>query len=683
VWVLARVLAVLLSCGSLVLVWRLGRPWFGPQAALVGMLIVALSPGAIQQAHFYLIDNLFVLVVLAVAAASGQAVARHSRGWYLATGALVGAAGAVRLNGLGAGVILLVAHLGRGWTCGQIRGWRGAARSLADGNLWLSPGAAAGVLLGLQPYLLTAPERLTQMQTTNDLAVSLAIARLEVLAPWTLVDVHTVPLWDHWVRLMPWVVGWPLALLFPLAAVLGLRRLDPGRAALLAWCALHLLLVSSMPVKAVRYAVPLVPFLGLFTGWLAVRAWESRPRPLRLALRAVCLGLAAHLAASGLGLARIYTEEDPRIQAGRWIAAQVPPPMTVGLESGGYSLRGLVSQQGRTPFWLDTGGAFYTAPYALCATQAQALGEQLAAVDYLAVVPQNRAVQFASVPDLMPALASFYTELLAGRLGFAPVARFTVPPGIAGLRWSDAGAEPSFLGYDHPTVVVLRREPAPLPAQRHAEWGRLLAHDPRCCDGPLREAAALVSAGQTALALQRLAEVEAEFPFSKLAHRLRAEVHRGRGEEAAARAALERFVPARASGLTAYVSLGNARPHAPAEAARSFVELGLPDLAGTVLAEGLRDACIVPDQRPAASREYLRAAIALSTSGREDLAEAAVELACQIEETPVILNLLATRALQRGDRARAMALLERSLELDSRQPHAQETLARLASGHHP
>ena len=42
----------------------------------------------------------------------------------------------------------------------------------------------------------------------------------------------------------------------------------------------------------------------------------------------------------GVAFARIYTDEDSRIQASRWIVAEVPEAHAIGVEQGGFSLGG-------------------------------------------------------------------------------------------------------------------------------------------------------------------------------------------------------------------------------------------------------------------------------------------------------------------------------------------------------
>jgi hypothetical protein len=55
-------------------------------------------------------------------------------------------------------------------------------------------------------------------------------------------------------------------------------------------------------------------------------------------------------------------------------------------------------------------------------------------------------------------MTRFYRELFAGRLGFAPTARFTSEPRLLGVTLDDLGAEEAFSVYDHPRVELFRRD---------------------------------------------------------------------------------------------------------------------------------------------------------------------------------------------------------------------------------
>ena len=153
------------------------------------------------------------------------------RSTYILCGVLIGLTAAVRLNGLSIWFLLLVAQVLSGLDSAEGRfSPRQLLASLRamGGGVWLAALAAAAVLILLQPYLVTAPTLLWQTQSTSDFGYSLRVATGEILRPWSLVDVHTIPYLHYWTHLWPLGVGWPLTLTFLIGVGSALWRPNRG-----------------------------------------------------------------------------------------------------------------------------------------------------------------------------------------------------------------------------------------------------------------------------------------------------------------------------------------------------------------------------------------------------------------------------------------------------------------------
>ena len=159
----------------------------------------------------------------------------------------------------------------------------------------------------------------------------------------------------------------------------------------------------------------------------------------------------------GLAFTKVYTVEDSRIQSGRWLAERLPHSSRVGLETGAFAMYNLVSQAHYQLVWLNIHWLFYGVPYRLCGERIDFLRQRVEQMDCLVLIDVNRADQFRAVPELFPAVADFYQKLYDGVLGLEPVRRFKVFPSLLDMHFADDGAEPSFLGYDHPSVLIFRR----------------------------------------------------------------------------------------------------------------------------------------------------------------------------------------------------------------------------------
>ena len=662
VFLTARTIAVVLSVLVLCMTWVLGLQLVrdGPLAALLAVAFVAFAPGAVQQAHFFIVDGFFAAISIVGLWATLRALQTGERRWYILAGLLVGALGAVRFNGLALGAVLLLGHLVQ-----RRRFWAA--------ELWWAGGAALALVLALQPYLLVNPSLLSRLDTNADFALSLSFARLEFLQPWTLVDVHGTRYWDHWFGLWPSIGGWPLTLALAVGAVFVAWRGSLLERLLLFWCGLYFFSVGAMPVKAVRHLLPLLPLLGLCTGIGCAALW----RRWRGVGAAVMLVLVGYTALYGLAFAKVYTTEDSRIQAGRWLAAEMEQGSRVGLETGAFTLRAVVDPDRYEHRSLSIAGLFYGSAYMLCGQQVDYLRERLLTMDWLAAVEENRAVQFRAVPELFPAVADFYARLSAGKLGFAPVRRFVVEPEIMGMRFDGRGAEPSFLAYDHPAVQIFRRREGAALDRALTAWRGEMSRTAVCADGALY-AAAEALAGGAADALALAVQAAARYPHSALAHLLVAEAHWQSGNAAEGEAAYQRYLPSQAQGRMRYVQRSPFRHYAPGDAALACVELGLGELALRVLRRGIEEVEPASEQAVLEMAEsYL--AVGQTLSGRGQVKEMAevLSLSLAIHPHKIAYNVLATTAFAEGDYARAIDGWQRSLALDEAQAETHATLAQV------
>ncbi len=573
-------------------------------AALLAVLLLALSPLAIQQAHFYTVDGVFSLLSLAMLLALVRALANGSVRAYAVAALLVGCAAAVRLNGLLLGGILVGAYavVERREIC-----LRTLVVPVLCGLL------AVCALALLQPYLLADPSVLWQQRSHGDFAFSLGIAKGDVLQTWTLVDVHTVAYWHYLATLLPLAMGWPLALVALVALVYGGWQGSLEKRLLLAWCALYFLLVGGLHTKPIRYLYPLLPLLALFAADFSLRVFSRRLHGIVFsAALAFCTVL------QGVVFAQIYSEEDARIQAARWLAKQAPAAATIGLEKGAFTLHKSIG--GERTADLNILHLFYTGPYMLCAQRIDYLQKRAEQLDYIAVVAANRHRQFTAVPELYPVVADFS------------------------------------VAFD--------------------QWRRDISANADCGDKGLRRWAAALQQGDVSQArayAERAADSPAPRPLENL---LAAASYRRVHEPELARAAQVRHEYP--SGQWAHLRKSPTAHRVPAATAATLVDLGLFELALAVLREGVGESVFYPFGALSDMADtYIAVAQHLLAEQEVEAMQEALELSIQLYEKPAAYNTLARVAYFSRDYAGAQRLWQRSLALDSTQEEIRVSLAEL------
>jgi len=655
----ARILAVLISCLTLWLTWRLGLRVFPRSTTVLAVFLLAVCPMALQQAHFFTVDGVFTLLVLASLSAGLSALESRSRRHYALAGMLIGATAAVRLNGVVTGVVLGSAHLL--WGLGSAKaGWAVVVRRrLAEPSLWVAGAAGALVLLGLQPYLMTVPELLARASNTDDFAYSVAVARGEILRPWSLVDVHTVPYLHFWRQLLPLGTGWPLTVTGALGCAYAAWKRGRSQLVMLAWLGVYFALVGGLHTKHVRYLFPMLPLLCLLAADIPRACWHRSGRGGRLAGGLAAGLVAVYTGVYGLAFARIYVQEDSRLVAARWLRDNVSADAVIGVEGGGFSMRPLLDLGSHRQRTFNTGSVFATRGYLGCEAARRYMRDRLEEMEYIAIVDVNRYQQYVAAPEVYPAAAAMYERLTHGRLGFDLVQRFRVYPSFMGWTFRDDGAEPSFTGYDHPTVLILKRT-----ADFEASWEQWqgeLRGNALCADMALERAAEAMRRSDWQRALEQLQQARQAFPDLQLVFLLEAEVRGILGQTDRQGAALQEY-------SRGYNDDARSAYLLPWASAMTLTGLGLEDLAVRVLGFGVREKQVFkPDQLRPMANSYVSVANLLAERGKSGMTERVYVLSTEIWPEVDVCNALAGLALADERHSDAVRWWRTSLELDEAQ----------------
>ena len=656
VYLTARTLAVLVSCLTLYLVWLAGLRWFGELTGLLAVFIVAVAPLAIQLAHFYTVDGLFALLVLGAVHALLNALEKDDRRWFIWAGLLIGLSGAVRLIGLSVGLVLLAGHLIR----------QRHLKAALDRKVWMAGLAAVLALLALQPFLVTDWDLIFRARSSNDLGYSMIVARGERLVPWSLVDVHTVPYLHHWTHLWPLGVGWPLTICFLLGIPRGLWKTNHRKGVILLWAGIYFFLIGGLHTKHMRYLLPLLPFLGLlaadFCAWLVRSHRFVRVRKLA---GGICAAVFLYSALYGVAFASLYTREDSRIQTSRWIKDHVPANSSIGVERGAFSMQGMIDPTKFHIGALQTLMLFEFRGFATCKGELYWLKRQLDALDYIVITDVNRYQQFTAVPELIPGGAAFYEALVKGELGFDLVRRFKNYPSIGGLEFRDDGSEPSFTGFDHPAVMVFKKNEA----DWQQGWVRLqerLLCSPYCADPFLETAASALREGDLNASLQTISEAKRHLPQSKVAHLVEAAVLRRMGQSD--KEAMERYQTGTVDRFRYLYFWASGM---------SLVELGLPGLSFSVLEEGARKASQSTSDTSWLANQYSILSLNLYDRGAKVTATELLLLSTRIHPLPKAYNFLSLIALRENSQGKAAEFLEQSLQLDDKQARVHGGLGQI------
>jgi hypothetical protein len=479
-----RALAAAFDLGTVALTLGLGKRVYGERVGLLAAAFVALMVIHVQQAHFCTADALlafFVLGTLLFAALlAGHGRLHHA----LLAGAWAGLALGCKFS-----AALLVLPLGAACVVLPGGGWRRLRRGLETG------GAAVLVFALTNPYALIGFPVFWR-----NLAGQAALVRGVLDAPYTRQFHGTWPYVYPVVQQLRWGMGWPLGLVAFGGLVYAVWRAvreppRPAEWAVLAWAVPFFAFSGALYVKFPRYLLPLTPVLAIYgarmllcapplrrlrDGFRARRVLICGKAPARqdgaqpsqgwgTVLIYLCL---IYSFLWSLAFVTLYRAPHPWLVASEWFTDHVPPGAVIAVEEWDHPLPvdGTVYDVRDLPVFDEDTPAKWAA-----------MEGTLAEADYVVIASRRGYATLARWPARYPLTARYYRLLFEGELGFEPVACFGRFMRLGPVAVADDPAvsldfslpkacnpeadivlrvgrlDESFVVYDHPQVVILRR----------------------------------------------------------------------------------------------------------------------------------------------------------------------------------------------------------------------------------
>ena len=224
---------------------------------------------------------------------------------------------------------------------------------------------------------------------------------------------------------------------------------------LLAWLIPMTVRLSTLQVKYLRYWEPLVVPATLIAAWWLMRL---RGRRRRLAVAGVVAGTVVW----GAAYLWAFIDPHPHRTATRWLGPMLEAGQVVAFEHWDEALD-LRAEAGPVE-------RLSLPSYDLPDNHEKALrwSRELARADWVVLTSNRVRRTVLTNQERFPRTGRLYRLLLAGEAGFEPLARVRRGPRIFGLEWPVQRADESFVNYDFPQVVILRRV-SEIPAEDLAE----------------------------------------------------------------------------------------------------------------------------------------------------------------------------------------------------------------------
>lgn len=218
--------------------------------------------------------------------------------------------------------------------------------------------------------------------------------------------------------------------------------------------------IGRSAVKFMRYLLLWYPFLAVMAT-ITIYWWLTKVNLSWRVKKAAFLIIMALASLWTTSFLHIYLQPHTRVVASDWMLENIPPGSTIAVEhwddrlplSGGerfeYVELPLYEQPDDQNKWRLINANFNQADYIVLASNRL-------------FTPLPKLANCSRTPErCYPLTTEYYEQLFAGKLGFTKVADFTsrptLPNWLGNLEIVDDNADESFTVYDHPHVIIFKR----------------------------------------------------------------------------------------------------------------------------------------------------------------------------------------------------------------------------------
>jgi hypothetical protein len=215
-----------------------------------------------------------------------------------------------------------------------------------------------------------------------------------------------------------------------------------------------LVLNTMLFIKWTRFLTPLIPIIVVNTVLFLFLIEKVLKKTVVQTITAIILVITI---LSGVYFFILYTREDIRLTASRWIYDNIPNGSYILSETGNVVDIPLEIKDSKNTAISNGGTHNYTVIsfdfYHLEQDNLEAsLVDHLGKAEYIFVPSRRIFANHIRFPDKYPLLNTYYTKLFNGELGFSKVAEFNAFP-----LFSDERAEETWTVFDHPVIRVFKK----------------------------------------------------------------------------------------------------------------------------------------------------------------------------------------------------------------------------------
>ena len=428
----SRLTSSIVSILTILLIFFLCRQFFSKKISILAAFIFTFSAGSIQHAHFNTTESMLILLLTLVSLLSVLMVKQKTYTITLLLGIIIGISYATKIVGASFVIIPLTSFIIIALKDKSI------SKTIPLTIVFLLSTLAAGFLFA--PYQI-----IDFVRFSNEQAYIQGVTYGKDKPPFIIIYESTIPYIYQISKIFPFTFGF-ISLPLAIAGLYVLLRVFLKQKAnrylyilILMYPILYFIWAGMWYAKFSRYYMLLFPFLSIWAAYFL-----SRLKNIYIII------LLLLIAINGIVFIRIYSNENTRIQASKWIYDNIPNQSKIIGEHWDDNLP--------LPIINTFGKIFITSQLAVydpdSPEKISKLSEDLSQNDYFIISSRRVYASILRNENKYSKTARFYKLLFEEKLGYKLEKKFTNYP----FYFNDDFADESFQSYDHPPVYIFKNQ---------------------------------------------------------------------------------------------------------------------------------------------------------------------------------------------------------------------------------
>lgn len=428
----SRLVSSIFSLLTIPLIFLISRAIFSRKISFIATFIFTFSAGSIQYAHFNTTESILVFLLSFILLLSLRFIItkKYSTLFFLAF--LMGASYATKITAL---LYIIIPLLSIFLIFLKSKNWK---KFILQTFLFLIPPIFFCLLLA--PYQIIDYSNFHKEQEYMQ-----GVVMGKYKPPFTIIYEETLPYLYQSLKVLPFTFGFIsfpisiLGLLFLIYKFIENKKINYKHLLILVFPIVYFLISGIWYAKFSRYYILLFPFLSIWAAYFL-----SRLKNIYIII------LLSLIATNGILFMQVYLQENTRIQASKWIYANIPNQSKIAGEHWDDNLP--------LPFAENSKKQYAMSQLAVYDQDSQEkiskLSQNLSQSDYFIISSRRVYYSILVNKNKYPLTSHFYQLLFERKLGYKLIKTFTNYP----FYFSDDFADESFQSYDHPPVIIFKNE---------------------------------------------------------------------------------------------------------------------------------------------------------------------------------------------------------------------------------